>query len=211
NGIYIGNTLEWQDVTALRQQENEVARLRAAIDQAQTAMVMIDRDFNITYINTETLTLFRKHEMTLRTVWSGFTASSEWLMGRCIDEFHRNPAHQRKLLSDPNNLPYSTDITIGPLKIELNVAAIFDQDAKYIGNTLEWRDVTEERAKETEIGRLASAVEGMTTNLMMADQEGIIQYLNPSLAALLRSRENELAQAFPGFEVSKLVGRSIDT
>ncbi|MCG6382293.1 aerotaxis transducer Aer2 [Vibrio fluvialis] len=211
NGVYIGNTLEWKDVTAARQQEHEVARLRAAIDQAQTAMVMIDRDFNITYINKETLTLFGKHEATLRTVWSGFTASSDWLMGRCIDEFHRNPAHQRKLLSDPNKVRYSTDVAVGPLKIELNVAAIFDLDGKYIGNTLEWRDVTEERAKETEIGRLASAVEGMTTNLMMADQEGIIQYLNPSLSALLRSREGELAQAFPGFEVSKLVGRSIDT
>jgi len=32
--------------------------LQAAIDQAQTAMVMIDRDFLITYLNEETLTLF---------------------------------------------------------------------------------------------------------------------------------------------------------
>ena len=210
DGQYVGNTLEWRDVTAERQQENEVARLRAAIDQAQTAMVMIDRDFNITYINQETLNLFGKHEAKLRTVWSGFTASSDWLMGRCIDEFHRNPAHQRKMLSDPGNLPYSTDIAISDIKIELNVAAIFDKGGAYIGNTLEWRDVTEERATDMQIGRLASAVEGMTTNLMMADPEGIIRYLNPSLAALLRSRQSELQQAFPGFDVDHLVGRNID-
>ncbi|NVD08637.1 PAS domain-containing protein [Vibrio sp. JPW-9-11-11] len=209
-GNYVGNTLEWSDVTESLKQSHELSRLQAAIDQTQTAMVMIDRDFFITYINQETLQLFSKHEATLRSVWSGFTASEEWLMGRCIDEFHRNPAHQRALLADPGNLPYSTDIQIQDLKIELNVAAIHDGKGNYIGNTLEWRDVTQERAKEEEIGRLASAVAGMTTNLMMADKEGIITYLNPSLESLLRSRETDLQKVLPGFDASNLVGKNID-
>ncbi|RTZ17918.1 methyl-accepting chemotaxis protein [Vibrio aquaticus] len=209
-GNYTGNTLEWSNVTEALKQNDEITRLQAAVDQAQTAMVMIDRDFEITYINQETLNLFSKHEATLRTVWSGFTASSEWLMGRCIDEFHRNPAHQRQMLGDPTNLPYSTDIKIQDLKIELNVAAINDAKGNYIGNTLEWRDVTEERAKEEEIGRLASAVSGMTTNLMMANKEGIITYLNPALSTLLKSRESDLQQALPGFDADNLVGKNID-
>ncbi len=209
-GNYIGNTLEWSDVTAIRAQQDDVARLQAAVDQAQTAMVMIDRDFLITYVNKETIDLFGQHESKLRTVWSGFRASEEWLMGRCIDEFHHNPAHQRQLLSTPNNLPYKTDIDIAGIKIELNVAAITDAQGHYIGNTLEWRDVTEEREKEQEVGRLASAVKGMTTNLMMADKDGIIQYLNPALATLLKSRESDLQQALPGFDASNLVGKNID-
>ncbi|MCG9596374.1 methyl-accepting chemotaxis protein [Vibrio sp. Isolate25] len=209
-GQYVGNTLEWSDVTAELAQQNDIARLQAAVDQAQTAMVMIDRDFQITYVNQETVQLFSKHEATLRTVWSGFTASEEWLMGRCIDEFHKNPAHQRQLLSTPNNLPYKTDIDIADIKIELNVAAITDAKGNYIGNTLEWRDVTEERAKEQEVGRLASAVKGMTTNLMMADKEGIIQYINPALSSLLKSRESDLQKALPGFDASHLVGKNID-
>ncbi|WP_394246602.1 aerotaxis transducer Aer2 [Vibrio profundi] len=210
SGQYIGNTLEWSDVTEERAQQNNIARLQSAVDQAQTAMVMIDRDFDITYVNHETINLFKKHEATLRTVWSGFTATEDWLMGRCIDEFHRNPAHQRQLLSTPNNLPYSTDITIGDLKIELNVAAIINTQGEYVGNTLEWRDVTEERANETQVGRLASAVEGMTTNLMMADENGIIQYLNPSLSNLLKSRERDIQSALPSFDASNLVGKNID-
>lgn len=209
-GEYVGNTLEWKDVTDERIRENNVVRLQSAVDQAQTAMVMIDRDFLITYANHETVALFKKHETTLRTVWSGFTATEDWLMGRCIDEFHRNPAHQRQLLSNPNNLPYTTDIAIADLKIQLNVAAIMDVDGNYIGNTLEWQDVTEERAKEAEIGRLASAVEGMTTNLMMADEDGIIQYLNPSLSTLLKSREREIQAVLPSFDASNLVGKNID-
>ncbi|KGY14371.1 chemotaxis protein [Vibrio tubiashii] len=209
-GNYVGNTLEWSDVTASIKLDNEISRLKAAVDQAQTAMVMIDRELQITYANQETINLFKKHEATMRSVWSGFTASEEWLMGRCIDEFHRNPDHQRQLLADPSNLPYSTDISIAELKIELNVAAIHDARGNYIGNTLEWRDVTEERAKEEEIGRLASAVSGMTTNLMMADKDGIITYLNPALQTLLKSRESDLKKVLPGFDASHLVGKNID-
>ncbi|WP_295899306.1 aerotaxis transducer Aer2 [uncultured Vibrio sp.] len=209
-GNYVGNTLEWDDVTEQYKKDNDVARLEAAIGQAQTAMVMIDRDFNITYANTSTIDLFQTIESQLRTVWPGFTASEEWLMGRCIDEFHVNPAHQRKLLSDPNNLPYTTDIQIADVKIQLNVAAIRDASGEYIGNTLEWADVTAERAKEQQIGRLASAVEGMTTNLMMADNEGIIRDINPSLMTLLKSREVELRAVLPAFDSSKLIGANID-
>ncbi|WP_427916950.1 aerotaxis transducer Aer2 [Vibrio amylolyticus] len=209
-GNYVGNTLEWDDVTEQYKKDNDVARLEAAIGQAQTPMVMIDRDFLITYANTSTIDLFQTIESQLRTVWPGFTASEEWLMGRCIDEFHANPAHQRKLLGDPNNLPYSTDIQIADVKIQLNVAAIRDASGEYIGNTLEWADVTAERAKEQQIGRLASAVEGMTTNLMMADKEGIIRDINPSLMTLLKSRESELRSVLPAFDSNKLVGANID-
>lgn len=210
DGNYIGNTLEWSDVTELRKQQHEVSQLRSAVDQAQTAMVTIDRDFLITYYNRETLALFKKHEAKFRTVWPGFTASEEWLMARCIDDFHTHPEHQRKMLSDPNNLPYRTDISVSDIKIELNVAAVMDAEGNYVGNSLEWRDVTEARANEEEVGRLASAVAGMTTNLMMADQDGIIRYLNPAVAKLMKDRERELKAALPGFDADKLVGQNID-
>lgn len=209
-GNYVGNTLEWSDVTELRKQQLEVSQLRSAVDQAQTAMVTIDRDFIITYYNRETLALFKKHEEKFRTVWPGFTASEEWLMGRCIDDFHARPEHQRQMLSDPSNLPYRTDISVSDIKIELNVAAVMDAQGNYVGNSLEWRDVTEARANEEEVGRLASAVAGMTTNLMMADQDGIIRYLNPAVSKLMKDRERELKEALPGFNADKLVGQNID-
>ncbi|MDD1782318.1 methyl-accepting chemotaxis protein [Enterovibrio sp. ZSDZ35] len=210
NGDYVGNTLEWDDVTAQLKADNERARLQAAVDQSLTAMVLIDRDFHITYVNEETIKLFDKHQGSFRQIWPGFNATEEWLMGRCIDEFHKNPAHQRQLLSNPANLPYKTDITVADLIIELNVAAITDAKGNYIGNSLEWRDVTEERARDIQVGRLVSAVEGMTTNIMMADKEGNITYYNPALKKLLSSREDELRKFFPGFKADDLVGKNFD-
>lgn len=211
SGNYIGNALEWKDVTEARAQENKSAQLQGAIDQSATASIMIDRDFNITYANKATLDLLKEHERTFAENWPGFTANPEVIIGTNIDSFHKNPAHQRKLLSDPNNLPYKTDIQIKHLSFELNVTAITDATGAYIGNSLEWQDVTQARAKSIEVGRLTSAMEGMTTNLMMADITGLIVYANPAVTAMLRRRETQLQKALPSFRVDSMVGTNFDT
>ena len=208
SGEYVGNTLEWNDVTELREKENNVIRLQGAIDNAMTAMMMIDRDFNITYANKSTTDLLRKHENTLRDVFPGFQADK--LMGACIDMFHKNPAHQRQMLDNPANLPYQTDISVGPLKFALNVTAIMDNSGNYIGNCLEWQDVTEQRAKELEVARLQSAVDGAQANLMLCDEDLNITYVNPSVQKMMSGRQAELRAAFPGFDANNLVGQCID-
>ncbi|OUR79979.1 methyl-accepting chemotaxis protein [Colwellia psychrerythraea] len=210
-GEYIGNALEWQDVTEARIQENKAVQLQGAIDQSATASMMIDRDFNITYANAATLALLKEHEATFADNWPGFTADKEAVMGSNIDSFHKNPSHQRKLLADPNNLPYTTDIKIKHLTFELNVTAIIDAKGDYIGNALEWQDVTAIRAKSIEVGRLTSALQGMTTNLMMADPQGNIVYANPSVAKMLRRREAQLRTVLPSFSVDSMVGTNFDT
>ncbi|MFD2178741.1 methyl-accepting chemotaxis protein [Veronia pacifica] len=209
-GEHVGNVLEFDDVTEHRQQEAERARLQTAIDQSLTALAMVNRDFEITYINQQTLRLFEKHASAFQTIWSDFTADPDWLMGRCIENLYADPQHQYTLMSDPNNLPHCTDITIDGLVIELNMSAIVDANGDYIGNGLEWRDVTDIRSQERKAGRLVSAVEGMTTNIMMADRNGIIKYSNPALTTMFRHRERELQSLFQGFNADKLDGVNID-
>ena len=208
SGDYIGNALEWSDVTELRAQENNATRLQGMVDGAMTAMMMIDRDFNITYANNATLTLLNENEEELRDVFPGFRADQ--ILGTNIDTFHKNPSHQRKLLADPNNLPYQTDIEVGPLKFSLNVTAVMDASGEYIGNALEWSDVTEVRAKESEVARLQSAIDGAASNFMMCDANLEIVYANPAVVKMMASRETELRQIWPGLDTKNLVGQNID-
>lgn len=210
-GDYIGNSLEWSDVTKLRAQENKAVQLQGAIDQSGTPCMMVDRDLNITYVNKATMALLKKHEATFAQVYPSFKASEEAIIGSCIDGFHKNPAHQRKLLEDPANLPWKTDINVAHLTFALNVTAIVDASGNYIGNSLEWSDVTQIRAKSIEVGRLSSAVEGMTTNMMMADLKGNIVYANPSVKAMLARREAVLRTVLPTFSVATMVGSNFDT
>ncbi len=208
DGNYTGNTLEWDDVTEKREQENNVFRLQAAVDTAQTAMMMIDRDFIITYMNESSKALLKDNETELRIAFPGFDADK--IMGACIDMFHKDPSHQRKLLGDPRNLPYSTDIDVGPLKFHLDVGAINDLEGNYIGNTLEWQNVTEQRASELEISRLKSAVNGAQANLMLCDENLVITYANPAVVGMLAKRQNELRQIWPSLDANNLVGQCID-
>ena len=207
-GEYIGNSLEWSDVTQARAAENEAIRLKGTVDSAMTAIMMVDRDFNITYANESTINLLRKNETELRQAFPGFSADK--IVGANIDTFHKNPGHQRQMLADPNNLPYQTDIEVGPLKFNLNVTAIMDASGNYIGNALEWADVTEVRKKEMEVARLQSAVDGANSNLMLCDADLNIVYANPAVVQMLSARETELRKIWPSLDTKNLVGQNID-
>jgi len=130
------------------QVRTELATLRAAVDGAQTAIMMVDRDFIVTYVNEQTKDLLATNEAAFQTVWPDFKATD--ILGTCIDRFHTDPSHQRKLLSDPSRLPWRTDIAIADLSFELTVSAQIAPNGDYIGNTLEWADVTEKRKRERE-------------------------------------------------------------
>ncbi len=203
--IMANNTVENE------QNDNLTAQLQGALDQSATAFMLIDRDFYITYANQATLSLLKEHEATFANKWPGFKADINSLLSANIDDFHSNPAHQHKLLSDPSNLPYKTDIQIAHLSFELNVSAILAASGDYIGNALEWMDVTGSRAKSVEVGRLTSAVEGMTTNIMMADKEGNIVYANPAVTTMLKRREAQLRTVLSSFSVDTMVGTNFDT
>jgi|CXWL01.1.fsa_nt_gi methyl-accepting chemotaxis protein len=133
--------------TEITEQENaarEATFKSAAFAGSSSAMMMVDRDFKVTYVNESTLKLLRDNVAAFRKAWPNF--NPETIIGTCIDTFHKSPAHQRQLLSDPSRLPYRTDISVGDLKIELNVSAVFDAKRNYVGNVLQWEDVTGARS-----------------------------------------------------------------
>jgi len=186
----------------------ELDTLKLALNGAQSPMMMINRDFEITYANTATMNLLKQYEPKFREKWPGFDASK--VMGTCIDVFHKDPARQRSLLSDPANLPHQADIEIYDLKFSLTVSAQLDAQGNYIGNTLEWSDVTEQRLKETEVARLQSAIDGAQTNFMICDADLNITYANPAVVEMLRNRQTELRAIWPTLDVDNLLGQNID-
>ncbi len=190
------------------QEDMEASRMSSAINNAMTPIMMVDRDFVVTFANKATVDLLKQHEATLQSVYAGFSADK--LIGTNIDIFHKSPEHQRKLLADPGNLPYQTDIEVGPLKFELNVTAQIDMAGNYIGTTLEWSDVTELRAKESAVARLQGTVDGAMTAMMMVDRDLVVTYANESTVNLLQKHESALAAVYPDFSAGSIIGTCID-
>ncbi len=148
--------LEWVDLTDQFACASETARLRQAIHSASVPLMMVDRDLAIVYVNEATSRLMKTNEPVLAQVFPGFKA--EALIGTNIDVFHVRPEHQRRLLSDPKNLPHTAKIRVGPLTFRLHVTAIVSTEGDYIGNTLEWNDITAQEAAEAEIERILPAI-----------------------------------------------------
>lgn len=135
--------------TTAREVATGDGNLRSAINGITSAVMMVDRELVITFLNDASKELFRKNLGEFKKAFSWF--DPENMLGVCIDRFHSNPAHQRKLLSDPRNLPYATDIKVGVLTIRLQVSAVVNDAGQYVGSCLEWSDVTAVRANERQV------------------------------------------------------------
>jgi methyl-accepting chemotaxis protein len=187
SGAYVGNALEWQDVTVTRQKENDVARLMSAVDGVTTPLMMIDRDLKITWANAATINLLRRRESDLRKVYPRFEPGR--LIGTCIDEFHKHPEHQRRLLANPDNLPHKADIKVGPMTFQINVTAMRDAKGDYIGNALEWGDVSDQRDAQSQIqAMIASAVAGeLDTRIDATNYDGFMKSVGEAVNTLMDS------------------------
>ena len=119
------------------------AHLKRAADVGSNPLMLIDLDFNITYMNEASKALLRKHR-------EHFPArvremDPDKMVGTSADIFHKNPSHQRRLVGDHTRLPHRADVRMGPLTFALCVNAAYDETGACNGYVFEWSDVTELR------------------------------------------------------------------
>lgn len=58
--------------------------------------------------------------------------------------------------------------------------------------------------------RIRQALDKCTTNVMIANADNVIVYMNETVQAMMQRNESELRKALPQFDAHKLVGQSID-
>ena len=108
----------------------ELETFRAMMDCIPINVMMCDPiDFKINYAN-------RMSIETLRKLEDFVPIKADELVGTCIDVFHKTPSHQRRLLSDPANLPHEATIKLGDELLNLLVSPIFSSTGDYLGPVL---------------------------------------------------------------------------
>ncbi|WP_083700204.1 methyl-accepting chemotaxis protein [Shewanella sp. UCD-KL12] len=220
NGQRTGTVVEWQDVTAKLAREKEeqlqaaeTGRIKQALDVCKANVMMADADYNIIYLNESLDEMLSENEKTLQQSLSKFDMKT--LMGSNIDIFHKNPAHQRGML-DKLTSTYETNIEVSGLTFDLIATPVFDNGQR-TGTVVEWQDVTAKLAREKEekqqaadTGRIKQALDVCMANVMMADADYNIIYLNDSLNTMLSENEKTLQQSLSRFDVKSLIGTNID-
>ena len=173
------------DVTADVAKELEVARLKSAVDGAHSNFMICDANLNITYCNPAVVRMLRAHQNDLRQLWPSLDVDN--IVGTNIDSFHKNPAHQRALLSDASRLPAKAEIKVAGLEFEVNATMITGPNGEYMGNMVEWKDITEEKNAERQIQELIDgAVAGQLNSRITTDRfEGFLLNLGEGINRLM--------------------------
>ena len=198
NKNYLGPMVTWEVITEKLNNEAKMARVMNMMENAPVNAMFVDLDLVLQYMNPASA-------KTLKTLEHLLPVKVEDMVGTCIDVFHTNPAHQRKILGDPNNLPYRTNIQVGDETLDLLVSAIYDNENKYAGAMATWEIITQKLKTEQEMARVMNMMENAPVNAMFVDLDLVLQYMNPASANTLKTLEHILP-----VKVDDMIGTCID-
>jgi methyl-accepting chemotaxis protein len=181
--------------------------LKSALEECKTNVMIADEKYNIVYMNKTMMEMMQAAEADLRKDIPSL--DSKRLIGSCIDIFHKNPSHQRRIL-DSLHSQIETDISVGGRSFHLVVTPVQGTDGKRAGTVVEWKDETDQKALERTNLRIRTGLDLCTTNVMVADEGFNIIYMNNTLQEMLKQAESEIRKVLPTFDASKLMGQNMD-
>ena len=129
-------------------------RARSALDVVSSNVMVADEDYNVVYVNSTLQEMLREAEPEVRKVLPQFDSSK--LIGVNMDVFHKDSAHQRKIMDEMTERRESR-IEISGLKFKHIATPVIDQHGKRAGTVVEWRNETIELAIEEEIDNIVKA------------------------------------------------------
>ncbi len=182
-------------------------RLKVAIDAVSSNVMLADENLNIIYMNPAVVDMMTRNQAAIRRDLPQFDVKK--LLGSNIDGFHKNPGHQRRLLGELRST-YRSTIKVGGRQFDLVANPISDAKGNRLGTVVEWADVTELRIAEIEMTRLRQSLDSVSSNVMVADVDYNIVYMNPTIIEMLTRNEQYIRRDLPNFNVKGLVGSNID-
>lgn len=121
----------------LRRNLDRNTRVKQALDNVTSNVMMADENFNIIYMNQAVLDMLKEAEKDIQKDLPRFSVDT--LIGSNIDVFHKNPAHQRGML-DKLSKTFKTSILVGGRSFNLVATPVFGQNKERTGTIVEWQD-----------------------------------------------------------------------
>lgn len=185
------------DITAQRRIAAENARVRQALDNVTSSVMIADDKGVIVYMNESVTDLLHAAEQDIRRDLPQFDARN--IIGQNMDLFHRNPAHQRNLLAHLRSA-HRAEIVIGGRTFALVANPVHAEDGTRVGSVLEWRERTQELAVENEVQQIVTAAAGGDLGIRIDTKN------KQGFFAILSAGINELVTTF-----DSVIGEVIDS
>ncbi|MCX6149563.1 MAG: PAS domain S-box protein [Ignavibacteriales bacterium] len=178
DGVVIGSIATFINITERKQAEEEITMLAHSLKSVNECVSITDMEDKILFVN----------ESFLKTY--GYNENE--LVGKNIN-----------IVRSLNNLPELVKEILPATKqggwqgelwnkrkdgseflINLSTTLIKDKDGKFLGLIGVATDITEHRQAEEKLMKLSSAIEQTVDTVVIADREGIIEYVNPAFEDL---------------------------
>jgi methyl-accepting chemotaxis protein len=170
-------------------------RLKVALETITSCVMIADKDRKIIYMNPAVTKMMKNAEADLRKVFPGFDA--ERLIGASMDQFHKNPMHQQRILSELTSI-HKAKINVGARVFGLTAGPIIDEQGQRLGSIVEWVDCTNETRLHEQMNEI---IEAMANGLLSvrakpeALEAGVFRDIAEGINGMLEALINPLTMA----------------
>ncbi|MFI3154563.1 MAG: methyl-accepting chemotaxis protein [Methylococcaceae bacterium] len=185
------NTMQQQlleRITIERKTADEALRVKVALDNVSTGVMIADNDRNIIYVNKSVIRSLGKTE----------TKINRGLIGANMDDFHENPSHQAKVLAALTG-SFKADALLGERSMVIIANPVINEQGQRLGTVAEWHDRTDEIMAENEVAAIveAAAMGDFSRRCELKGKEGFLRQLGAGINQLMQTSEtglNEVAR-----------------
>jgi methyl-accepting chemotaxis protein len=195
-----------QQIETERKQAEENARVRAALDNVSSNVMVADQHFNFIYTNPAARSLMNGAESDIRRDLPQFSAAH--VLGSSVDVLSKNPAQDRRMLMDLRG-SHTSEVTLGKRTFRVVVNPVLDASGSRAGTVFEWTDRTQEVGVEAEMqSMLSSVLSGDLEKRIPLDGKGGffeamsrgVNHLADNMAEIVRRVKGAASEVYRGAE-----------
>jgi methyl-accepting chemotaxis protein len=170
---------------------DEMLRIKIALDNVSTGVMIADAGRTVIYANKAVLKLLHEAEPDIQRDLPSFSAAS--VVGSTIDQFHKNPHHQAAMVAKLNST-HTASFVIGGRHMVVTASPVINERGEHLGAVAEWRDRTAEVAIENEVADIVSSATlgDLSQRLGMSGKSGFFASLSEGLNQLLDNTQTSL-------------------
>lgn len=185
------------------------------LDQVSSNIMMADTNGIITYVNPAIVAMFVEAEADIRKALPHFDART--LVGKNIDLFHKNPAHQRGLMEVMTKTHFGR-AQAGRRIFTVVANPMSNKHGERLGTVIEWKDITDELLVEMEIKSMVEAASrgDFTQRIAVAEKKGFLRAVSEGMNTVAHNVANvteelvSLAEAMAIGELNRRVEGSYE-
>ena len=195
-----------QQIATERAQAAENARVRVALDNVSSNVMVANQNSEIIYTNPAFDHLLREAESEIRKDLPAFNAAT--LHGASIDVLSKNAAQDRRLIANLHGT-HTTQVSLGKRTFRMVANPVMTATGERAGTVFEWTDRTPEVAVESEMqAMLSSVIAGdLERRLALEDKTGFfeamsrgVNQLADNLSEIVRRVKQASAEVHRGAE-----------